>query len=287
MDEYYRLGGRTLDTAHAYGKLEGNGVSHAERVIGKWISTRGVRNKITLITKGAHPPAGDLKTSRVTPECLNSDFEESIELLGVDYVDVFFIHRDDETLPVSLLIDTMDVFVKQGKVLALGASNWSIQRIIEANDYAIKNGKTPFTVSQIQWSLASCTPDGWGDDGLLFMDYKMLDGYQQLGIPVMAFSSQARGLFSKYIADPENAITKRNDFFFTPENVRKIEAVRTVCAEYNASPAAVCLAYVTSYPMKAGASALIGSSSLEQLVDSMSGMDLTLRPETIKMLDNA
>lgn len=169
----------------------------SEKCIGRWIAERKCRNKVFLSTKGAHPELADIHSSRMSRENIVQDLNESLAFLQCDYVDLYFLHRDDTTKPVSFIMDVLDEQVKAGKIRFLGASNWTKSRIDEANAYAVANGKTPFSVSQIQWSLADVKPDAGLDDTLVQMNKSEYDAYLKNPLPVMAFSSQARGFFPK------------------------------------------------------------------------------------------
>jgi len=282
LDEYYALGGRTIDTARMYGQSEDFGISKSEFFIGKWIQQRGLRKDITLITKGCH---FSWKTgeNRITPEDITRDFHDSLQCLSVDEVDLYFLHRDDKTKPVGSIMDALHELVKSGKTRAIGASNWSLDRILLANDYARENGKTPFSVSQLQWSAAKCTAESWGDDRLEYMDGNLRERYLKEKIPVMAFAAQAKGLFSKYIANPDAQIPPKAKRFYSPENMKKIEIVKRICDETGYSPAAVIIAYITSHPIQAAA--IIGCSNLLQLRDTLTGADFELTPDIIKELE--
>lgn len=281
MDAYYAAGGRTLDTARIYGGFT------SEKIIGDWLEARGVRDEITLVTKGGHPPMGHMHTSRLSAECIREDIEASLNALRQEYVDVYFLHRDDTARPVSEIMDTLYSLVESGRVRALGASNWSLKRILEANRYAVEAGKTPFSVSQIQWSLAVCTSESWGDDTLLCMTDEEYLGYKEAGIPVMAFSSQARGLFSKYIAGGQDALKEKvirqflGDASLKEINLARVEKVRRVSEQTGLSPAAISLGYLTCNPLECFP--VISCSNLKQLEDSLSAADLQI--DTALLLD--
>lgn len=274
MDAYYNAGGRAFDTARVYGQ-NSDGLSVSEQTVGEWINSRGVRHEVTLITKGSHPPIGKMHTSRLSKECIHSDAAASLRDLGSDYIDIYFLHRDDEKLPVSEIMDALHELVETGSVRAIGASNWSLSRILEANRYAAENGKTPFTVSEIQWSLASCTSEAWGDDTLVCMTDCEYDEYIKSGIPVFAFSPQAKGLFSKYISGGRESLNKKIvDRFLTDNNLEKIEAVRKMSDETGLSPAALAIAYITCNRLSGFA--VIGCSSCSQLDDSLTAAEIEI-----------
>lgn len=274
LDMYYAAGGRTLDTARVYG-LDAAERSASERTVGDWMKSRGVRDEMLLVTKGGHPQLYDLHVSRLSEGEIYADFEASMRDLSTDRADVYFLHRDDTSIPVGEIMNILDRLVKEGRVRALGASNWSLSRILEANAYALEKGKTPFSVSQIQWSLAHSTPEAWNDDTLVCMTDAEYAGYLKAGIPVMAYSPQAKGIFSKYIAGGEAALGRKiRERFLTDLNLRRIERVRALSAESGLSPAAIALGYITCNPLEGFA--IVGCSSAAQLRDSLSAADLEM-----------
>lgn len=285
MDLYYKLGGRTIDTARSYASWLPNGEQASEKTIGEWIKRNNNRGELTIITKGGHPPFDNMNKPRLSAECLTKDLHESLEALGTDYVDVYLIHRDHEDVPVEEIMDTLHSFVKQGLVRAVGASNWSISRILKANSYAIKNGKTPFSVSQIQWSLAYCTPESWGDDTLKCMNKAEYNGYIENNIPVMAFSPQAKGFFSKYIEQGMQGLNQKIIKRFVNEtNLKRADRVKQLSERTGYSPAAIAIAFITSNPLEGFA--VVGCSNCEQLADTIKGADIVLDAKIIDWLEN-
>ena len=136
LDRYYAAGGNLFDTARVYADWLPNGHGASERTLGEWIASRGLRDRVLISTKGAHPPMGNLHTPRVNRKAILFDMEESLSALATDYVDIYFLHRDDESRPVSDIMPTLHELVVAGKTRFLGASNWRASRIAEANAFA-------------------------------------------------------------------------------------------------------------------------------------------------------
>ena len=97
------------------------------------------------------------------------DLEQSLDALQTDYIDLYWLHRDHLSTSVEEIVDTLNEFADKGLVRCFGVSNWTTERLLEANTYAKRAGKLGFSASQIQWSLAACTPQTWGDDTLVCM----------------------------------------------------------------------------------------------------------------------
>lgn len=281
LDMYYDAGGRTLDTARVYASWLPGGESASERTVGRWLTARGRWDAVTVVTKGGHPPLSDMHSPRLSPDELRKDLEESLAALGTGCVDVYLLHRDDPARPVEEIMDTLDAFVKEGKVRALGASNWTPGRIAAANAYAAAAGKTPFCLSQIQWSLAVCRPADFGDDTLCCMDEEAYEAYRDMKLPVMAFSAQAKGVLSKWLAgerQPDGFIGR----VMTAENQARAARLEVVSRQTGYSPAALAAAFVTS--QEVDGYAVIGVSNEKQLADTLMAADLRLAPETLRYL---
>ena len=93
-------------------------------------------------------PNPDMHKSRVSESCLKYDLEESLRVLGTDYIDIYFYHRDNEDVPVSELIDIMEDFRKQGKIRYYACSNWTTARMKEADAYAASKGCRGFVANE-------------------------------------------------------------------------------------------------------------------------------------------
>ncbi|MFA6690070.1 MAG: aldo/keto reductase [Sphaerochaetaceae bacterium] len=284
LDLYVSNGGNLLDTAMVYGQKVDEGPSTSEPTIGQWLKDTGMRKKVAIATKGGHPHIGRMHDSRLDWKSLSHDINRSLEQLGTDHVDLWFLHRDDPRIGVDEIIDMLDEFVTTGLTFQIGASNWSHERIAEANEYAKRNGRHMFTASEIQWSLAVCTPDQWGDDTIVCMDDTAHAWYRKQQIPVFCYASQAKGLFSKIIAGEADTLSERaRTRFLTDENLERVDRCAALSKELGVSPAALCVAYITSQNIPTVA--IVGSSKVDQLQDTLSMADLELTQEQIAFLE--
>ena len=283
MDAYVEAGGNLFDTAHVYGQEKAGGSSTSELVIGKWLKANGMGKDLTVVTKGCHPFKEDMHHVRINEKDMLEDIEKSLEQLGLDSVDIWYFHRDNPQLKASEILDMGSILVEKGMVKHLGTSNWTTERIEEANTWAKAHGKPVFTISEIQWSLAKCTPLTWGDDTLVCMTEEQRSWYEKNNFPVMCFASQAKGLFSKVIAGTEHTLSKQaRSRFLTAENLALVPKCKALSEELGVTPAAICMAYLTS--MKNPTIAIAGSSRLSQITDTLSGADLTLSEEQLLSL---
>ncbi len=270
LDKYYALGGRTIDTARMYTQLG----ESSEAVIGRWLKSRGVRKDITLVTKGGFP------AQRANPECIKQDVEQSLEELGCT-PDIYLFHRDTPSIPVGEFAALGDLLVNQKYTCGYGVSNWDNDRLEQLCSYADRNRLNAPCVSQIQWSLAQTDTVRMGDDTLVCMNKERLLWYEGLGMPLMAFSPQAKGFFSKYAAGVPYS-QKVIDRFLSDENLARAQRVKELSEQMGVSAAAITLAYITSsLPF---AVAVVGCLSEQQIEDSMTAADVTLTKEQCRWL---
>ncbi len=278
MDVFMDAGGNCIDTARVYTAwlLDGEGAS--ESLIGRWLKQRGNREKVVISTKGGHPPVKRMNEGRLSRACIESDLEESLKVLNVNEIDLYWLHRDEVTRPVEEIMETMSRLVSSGKIRAIGCSNWKIERIREANAYAQTHGLVPFCASQIQWSLAFSTPEAHKDPTIVCMNGEDYTWYLENNLPVMAYSSQAQGFFSMAAAHGLNSINQKAfERFLTPENIARLERVKAYAAQNGLSHTAVVLGYILCNRLPA--MAIIGCKTMEQLKDSLTAADIMMQAD--------
>ena len=231
---YLEAGGDVFDTAHVYACWEPGGVGASERELGRVLKQLGVLEKVTVMTKGGHPHF-DENYSRperfLAPEVLLQDIIESCERLGVGFLPVYFLHRDDGKTPVSEILEPLQD-ARQG---FLGASNWSVARISEANAVALERGWKGFSVSQIQGSLAVPTWQPTADPTTRFLTQEEID----FGLPLVFYSATAGGYFAG----------KEGNLYRSPENSARRERAKALAEKYGATPAQIALAYLKALPL--------------------------------------
>ncbi|MBE6593224.1 MAG: aldo/keto reductase [Ruminococcaceae bacterium] len=275
MDTYFGCGGNVFDTAAVYGM----GVS--EQTLGDWLKSRKARSKVIISTKGGHPSLPDWK-KRISEAEIRSDIESSLRYLGTDYVDTYFLHRDDEALPVEVIMPILDKLVREGKTRYIGASNWKVSRINEANAFARANGMTEFAVSQIYWCGAIINADGVQDKTLVLMDDAEHAGYAENGMPVMAYTSQAKGFFSVVREKGYDELSERmKNTYVNDATKARAERIFAVADETGISPTAVSLAYLL-YDKDVKAYPILGTSRPERVLEAVRVFDLN--EEHIKKL---
>lgn len=284
LDKYIALGGSCIDTARVYCSWVEGGDGASEQVIGRWMESRKNRSDVIIATKGGHPIFTDEEIiHRLDEKSVEEDLMQSLEALKTGYADIYMLHRDDTSKPVEEIMPYLDKFVKSGRVHILGASNWSAARIEQANKFANENGLTPFSVSQINYSLAHSSADILGDDTQVSMDMREYMWYEKNHFPVMAFSPQAKGFFSK-LAAGQSATYQLESSYATTANLARLAKVKRLSDKSGYSPAVITLAYLNSQPFPT--SSVFAVSKLWQLEEDMTAQDITFDERTVAFLEN-
>src|SRR6202521_3267972 len=168
-DRYVDLGGNVLDTAEVYAAWLPGGSHRSEEFLGRWLREHKSRNGLILSTKGAHPRPNSMDKPRMSRKDVESDLDSSLQRLGVDSVDLYWLHRDDPATPVEEILLTLEEFRKAGKIRYAGFSNWTQARAEAARVAADKLGQPGFGGRQEQWRLAKADPTK-GDPTWAYVD---------------------------------------------------------------------------------------------------------------------
>ncbi|MGQ9524593.1 MAG: aldo/keto reductase [Armatimonadota bacterium] len=285
LDAYVELGGNFIDTAHVYGNWDSPIPGMSEKTIGEWLAERGCRDQMVIATKGGHPAIDRMDVPRLSRDEVMSDLFESLERLGVECVDLYWLHRDDPSRPVGELIDTLAYARARGLINWYGVSNWSVARIREAREYAARHGIQDIVASQVGWSLADRVRETLGDPTLVFVDDEIRRYHEETGFPLMAYSSQANGFFSgRYRrgepADPSDAVLRA---YGSEDNFAKLERAVQLAQQLGCSANQVALAYLIAqrFPVFP----IVFCRTLEQLRDSCAAAELHLTPEQVHYLE--
>ncbi len=234
MDLYIENGGNIIDTARLY--VDGK----SEEIIGRYLKERNLKGKIVISTKAAHPPVGYMEINRLSQAEIEKDVDTSLSLLGIEAIDILWLHRDDHSVPVETVVDAMAAIIKKGKVKYWGVSNWQGVRMEKANEYAISKGMPQIFGGQIQWSLAK--PSHIYDSTLVAMNSVEAEYYKKYNAPVFAFASQGKGFFEKY---DQNCMTeKARERYYCEENIRTYHILKKISDETGYSLTALGLAYL-------------------------------------------
>jgi 1-deoxyxylulose-5-phosphate synthase len=278
IDAYLSIGGNCIDTAHIYG------LGESEKALGRWLGQTGRRDDIVLITKGCHPhvdEAGQFGPPRVTAEAIHDDLSESLERLGTDDVDLYLLHRDDETVPPGPLLEALNEEKESGRIAAFGASNWTVERIASANEYAGDHGLTGFAASSPGLSLPR--PVEMQFPGTLFADDDTRRWHADTRMPVLAWTSLAAGFATGRFQPDDTDVDESTKAFFSADNFERMRRAEEVAELRNVSALQVALAFVLrqAYPVVA----LVGPSKVENLHGALGALEVELTPDEMRYLD--
>jgi aryl-alcohol dehydrogenase-like predicted oxidoreductase len=286
MDEFMDGGGNMVDTAQVYANwLPDIEPSVSESTIGQWMTERRCHNRMIVTTKGAHPFLESMDRPRMSEEEVRLDLEGSLRRLRVEAIDLYWLHRDDVGRPVGDILEMMNGFVREGKIRCFGCSNWSVERMREADRYVTGHGLQGFAGNQMMWSLAAADPSRFQDPSLVAMDEEMHRYHLATGMAALPYSSQAQGLFTKW----ERGEYAKDDERISPqyrseENVRRFERCRTLARELSVSINRIVLAYLTSQPFPTVP--IAGCRTSAQLRDSLAVADLRLSYSQLAYLEH-
>jgi aryl-alcohol dehydrogenase-like predicted oxidoreductase len=274
LDAYVAAGGNMLDTARCYADWVPGGHGASERTIAQWLVRSGARARVLISTKGGHPRLDAMQRSRISLEEVSRDLEESLKTLGIGCIDIYWLHRDDESQPVEKIMDMLAAVTSNGSVRAIGCSNWRAERLEAANQYAARQGISRFCASQLQWSLALSSAKAQEDETRVVMDPAELERYRRNRVPVIAYTSQAKGFFSRPLSGPHAANDKALRWFVNPANLARRQRVQELSQRTGLAATAIVLGYVLDNGIDA--MALIGPRSLAQLQDSITAAERVL-----------
>ena len=273
MDVYRECGGNIFDTARVYGE--------SESVIGRYLKARGCRGEVLISTKGGHY---DLvtKEKRIRREAIYSDVEVSFKDLGIDYADIYWLHRDDVDIPVAEIMGILADLVREGKILSIGVSNWTVERIAEANKFARENGLPRIIASQIKHSAAVTVQEN--DPTMLSLDEVSREFYEREKTAIFAYTAQAKGVFSKLERLGVDGISEglRREFI-CDETLRRYDVMRDIASELGRPIGQVALAALLCDP-GLDIIPIIGGRTPEQIEDSFAALDIKLSREQFEKI---
>ena len=264
---YLEAGGNVFDTAHVYACWQPGGVGASERELGRVLKQLGVLESTVIVTKGGHPAFGTeypRPEHFLAPEVLQRDITESCERLGMERIPIYLLHRDDGITPVAEILEPL----QDARLGAIGVSNWSVERIAEANTVAAARVWKGFALSQIQGSLATPTWSATDDPTTRFLTPTEI----AFGLPLMFYSATAGGYFAG----------KSARLYDTPENASRKERAERLAEKYGATATQIALAWLRSLPLPT--LPLFGTTDEAHLREILGAALLTLTPDEARWL---
>ena len=270
LDAFFERGGNLFDTGFIYAG------GFTETLFGQWHTSRGTREQSVLIAKGAHTPL-------CYPDVIAKQLDVSLDRLQTDYVDVYFMHRDNPDVPVGEFVDAMDAEVRKGRIRGLfGGSNWSKERFDEAIAYADRTGKQRPGALSNNFALAEMLKPLWaGCVTASTPDFRQWLIERQ--IPNFSWSSQARGFFTDRAGRDKTDNRELVETWYNEQNFGRRDRAVQLARELGKSPIHIALAYVLAQPFPS--IPLIGPRTLHELDDSLQAFDVKLTPEQVKWLE--
>lgn len=281
LDKFAALGGNFVDSARSYGDWMPDAPKGAsERAIGAWLKTQK-REDVVVATKGGFfdMRVGDYR-NRVNPTDIASDLNESLDHLGVDAIDLYWLHMDNPETPVAELIDFLNEQKAAGKIRWFGASNWTADRVLEANAYAKANGKTGFAAVEPFWGLAKPNEGNALQQGyqLYFEDHGA--ALKDAGVAIIPYCAQSRGYFS--MLEKGDVAEALQGFYDNPANEGRFAAAKAVAQRHGVTVAEVVLAYLINQPGQV--IPIFGASSPERVEESVKAASLKLSADELAEL---
>lgn len=278
LDAYVDGGLDCIDTADVYSYWKHNGVGgQSETVIGNWLKRSGKRNKVIIATKvGKQMGPGKKGLSKAY---ISQAVEDSLKRLQTDYIDLYQSHDDDKETPLTETLEAYTDLIKQGKVRAIGASNYSGDRLKQAIEISNTSGLAAYQTLQPEYNLYNR------------QDYEtdLADVCKIYDLGVIPYYALASGfLTGKYRSDADLNKSARGQGvkkYLDERGFAILKALDEVSATYKTTPASVALAWLLARP---GITAPIASAtSVAQLQSIISATQLNFDKQTIDLLNRA
>jgi aryl-alcohol dehydrogenase-like predicted oxidoreductase len=279
FDNYVEAGGNFIDTANVY--TEG----HSEELVGKFISDRGLRERLVLATKFTfNPEPGNPNAGGNGRKNIYRAIDDSLRRLKTDYIDLYWLHAWDTVTPVEEVVSTLNDLVRAGKIRHYGFSDTPAWYVARAKTIAEKEGKDGLIALQLEYSLVERN-----------IEREHVPAAQELGLGITPWSPLAGGfLTGKYKQKGETGegegrleTTKNadNPIFhrFNERNWKILNALLEVAKQINRPPSQVSLNWVATQP--GITSTIIGASKLSQLEDNLRYAEFEIPAELRRRLD--
>jgi aryl-alcohol dehydrogenase-like predicted oxidoreductase len=275
LDAFVANGGNAIDTADGYSYwVPGHHGGESETVIGKWLKRRGRHDDVVIGTKvGWWEKRKGLGRANIIEGC-----EESLQRLGVDRIDLYWLHRDDEQTRPEEYLGALDTLVAQGKVRAIGASNFGVPRFAAALEQSRRSGQVAFVAQQPEYSLLNRE-----------IEKDLMPFCAREGVGILPYFPLASGfLTGKYRTSADKTKSVRGGGavkHLDGKGKPVLAALDAVAARRRATCAQIALAWVMTKP--AIAAPIASATSVAQIEELMGALAMTLTAEDVAQLDAA
>jgi aryl-alcohol dehydrogenase-like predicted oxidoreductase len=273
LDAYVEAGGNFIDTADIYGRRGSGGAGESERIIGRWIASRGNRERLVIATKvGMSPDVAGLSR-----ETIRRGIEGSLQRLGIDTVDLYYAHQDDPDTPVAETLGAFGELIAEGSIRHAAASNYSAARLREAIDVGQREGMASYVALQPHYNLLER-----GE-----YEGQLARVCEQHGLACIPYFGLARGfLTGKYRREGAQVDSPRaagvRESYFNERGFAVLDALDEIAAAHRTSVAAVALAWLLAQPTVLAP--IASATSTEQLNDLLAFTELELSAEELALL---
>lgn len=278
LDAFVDAGFNLIDTADIYSSwAPGNHGGESETIIGKWLKQSGQRARVIIATKlGMEMGAGKKGLSKTY---MKMAAEASLRRLQTDYIDLYQAHRDDPDTPFEETFSAFGELVSEGKVIAIGASNYTADRLDEALKVAKHGGWPSYDTLQPLYNLYDRAD----------FENKLQPLCEQAELGVLPYYSLGAGfLTGKYRSEQDLGNRARAGTvkkYLNERGFQILAALDEVARQYNSTPAKVALAWLMAQPTIVAP--IASATSVEQLQDLLDATKLRLEDSTMQQLDHA
>jgi aryl-alcohol dehydrogenase-like predicted oxidoreductase len=278
LDAFTAAGFNLIDTADSYSKwVPGNRGGESETIIGKWLKRSSSRKKVIIATKvGSEMGPGEKGLSK---SYILRAVEKSLQRLQTDYIDLYQSHFDDPETPIEETLDVYALLIRQGKVRAVGASNYTAERLSQALEIGKPPGHPGYQSLQTLYNLYDRADYETNLEPLC----------KKRGLGVFTYFSLASGfLTGKYSSEDSLAGRARGEMvrkYVNERGFRILNALDQVAKQLNSKPASVALAWLIARPSITAP--IASATSLEQLTDLINATRLQLDHSSMQLLDQA
>ncbi|MBY0280871.1 MAG: aldo/keto reductase [Alphaproteobacteria bacterium] len=278
LDAFVDFGFNLIDTADIYSAwVSGNKGGESETIVGNWLKKSGKRDKIVLTTKvGMRMGDGSMGLKR---DYILESIEASLKRLQTDYVDFYQSHKDDIDAPMEETLEAYDILIKQGKVRAIGASNYKANRLREVLGISLEKQYPAYVSLQPHYNLCN----------RFEFETELESLCLEQNLAVISYSSLANGfLTGKYRCEADLQKSARGEYvskYLNERGFKILEALDKVSDTYQTTPAAIALAWLMQ--RKSITAPIVSATSVSQLSDLVKSVDIILSPESNVILNEA